>query len=112
MLILLLAAMLVLLNAAASLQVWNRPDVPPPQRVAQLLLVWLLPVVGALLCLVFVAMTRAGDGGGSDPGPSYVNDSGYAWGEGDNGGTRCAADIDSCDGGGDSGGGDGGGGGD
>ena len=63
---LLLAAVLVLLNAVVLAQARNRPDVPLSQLVAQLLLVWLLPVVGALSCLLFVVKTHAGD---PDPDP-------------------------------------------
>lgn len=103
MVILLLAVGLLLLNAVASVRVWHRPQVPQQQRAAQLLVVWLLPVVGALLCMLFVAMTRIEEERHNASGMDCVNDSGYAGDEFGHDGGRC---VESGDSGGDGGGGD------
>lgn len=93
MLILLLGLCLLLFNLVASVLVWKRHEVPAQQRVAQLLMVWLLPVVGGLLCIVFVAMTRATHEDGGSPGAAYTHDSGFAWDDGRHDAGHCAEDA-------------------
>jgi len=46
---------LLALNSWASLRVLSNSDAPAVRRLAQLALVWLVPVVGPVLCLVFLA---------------------------------------------------------
>lgn len=53
-----LAAWLVL-NLLASAAVLRNPLLPASKRLIQLALVWLLPVVGAVVCLVFVSSATA-----------------------------------------------------
>jgi hypothetical protein len=79
MLVLLLVAGLLVVNMAASLYVWAKADAPASQRRLQLLVIWLLPVVGAVLCVMFVGMARSSEGQGQDA----------RW-HGDGGGTHTA----------------------
>lgn len=66
MLVLFLVAGLLVVNTAASLYVWAKADASASQRRLQLLVIWLLPVVGAVLCVMFAAMSRTSDGQGPD----------------------------------------------
>lgn len=43
----------VVLNALASWRVLRLPLLERPQRILQLVLTWLVPLVGAIICLVF-----------------------------------------------------------
>ena len=52
---------LVLINAVASLAVMRSPLLSGGQRVFQLGLIWLLPLIGAVICLTFaITEARAG----------------------------------------------------
>lgn len=99
----LLALVPVGLNLFASLAVLRAPSSTPSQRRLQLALVWLLPVIGAVLCLVFASAQRGGRGAGSDDGANTMP---YAVLPADGGGNACTSSQA-----GDCGGGDGGGGG-
>jgi hypothetical protein len=96
--------MVVVANAAASMYLWKRKETPVAQRQLQLLLVWALPVVGALLCVIAVSMTRASDGVVTDPRPRFDAEGSVHDGEIRHDYTDCATDS-SCDGGGGDGGG-------
>jgi len=51
----------VLLNGFASLRVLRNHPAPPAQRILQLAMIWLLPVVGAVVCLSFLATAQTSD---------------------------------------------------
>ena len=67
---------LTLLNAGASIQVAKNHAASATQRTAQMALIWLVPVVGAVVCLIFLrtdslssaALEPVSLGGGVDPG--------------------------------------------
>lgn len=54
-------AAVIVLNGFASLRVFRNHQVTLAQRRLQLILIWLLPVVGAVLCLSFLASTHGVD---------------------------------------------------
>ncbi|MCL6712957.1 hypothetical protein M8R20_38905 [Pseudomonas sp. R2.Fl] len=56
-----LIAVWLMLNFVASARVLGDADMPRSRRVAQLALVWLAPVLGAVLCLAFRATVTLGD---------------------------------------------------
>lgn len=97
------ALLVVVLNLIASFFILRIKDQTSTQRLLQIALVWLLPVIGAVLCLTFAtsllpaaARGQATDAGmmvGDIPGHPIVN------------GSNCGGAV-SCD---DAGGGDGGG---
>ena len=101
----LLALVPIGLNLMASRAVLRAPLATPSQRRLQLALIWLLPAIGAVLCLVF---TASQDGTGR-PWPPHAGDGAgmaYAVLPADDGGA-CGVSSDT---GGGCGGGDGGGG--
>jgi len=51
---------LVVLNATATAAVLRNGLFTARQRVLQLLLAWLIPVVGAVICLIVVATQKSG----------------------------------------------------
>ncbi len=67
---------LLVLNTVASVRVLRNPAVSTTQHIFQLVLVWLLPVVGAVVCLVFLQAESPSSAtslnqdafGGVDPG--------------------------------------------
>ncbi len=91
------------LNLFASRAVLRAPFSTPSQRRLQLALVWLLPAIGAVLCLVFAASQRGERRPGSDDGANTMP---YAVLPADGSGDACTSSQA-----GDCGGGDGGGGG-
>lgn len=104
----LLLVLLVLgLNAVATVVIVRRDGVSAGGRAVQLLLVWLLPLVGAILCMAVATADGSGsreDGGGShDTSVGYSSDnhshhsySSSDCGSGDSGG---GGDGGSCGGG-------------
>lgn len=98
-LVLLSAALGVALNIAASIAVFRIPGALLSQRLLQLALIWLLPILGAVLCWAFAASQAAAaaapermeplylpsDGGPADM-PVNAAGSGCIGGEGDGGG--------------------------
>jgi membrane glycosyltransferase len=50
-----LSLLVIALNAIATWRVLRSPLLSPAQTTLQLALVWLLPVLGAVLCLAFAA---------------------------------------------------------
>lgn len=51
----------LMLNFVASAKLIGDADMPRSRRAAQLALVWLVPVLGAVVCLVFRATDMLGD---------------------------------------------------
>ena len=98
----LFAMLVVLLNLIASFFIFRIKDQTGVQRLLQLAVVWLLPFIGAVLCLAFATslLPAAARGQATDAG-MMVGDipSHHA------GGSDCG-DAVSCDGGGGDGGGD------
>ena len=92
---LILVALVVGLNLVATFVVLGREEVSAGGRAAQLLLVWLLPLVGAILCMsaatAYGSSSRAdGSGGGSyDSSGSYSSDSNSSH---SHGGSDCSSD--------------------
>lgn len=97
------ALLVVLLNLIASFFIFRINDQTGTQRLLQLAVVWLLPVIGAVLCLAFATSllpsaargqaTDAGMMAGDIPGRQIA-------------GVSDCGDAASCDGGGSDGGGD------
>lgn len=54
-------AAVAILNGFASARVLRSSPAPLTQRSLQLAMIWLLPVVGAVVCLSFLATTEAAD---------------------------------------------------
>ncbi|MGE8287380.1 MAG: hypothetical protein ACN6RG_05445 [Stenotrophomonas sp.] len=98
------ALLLVLVNLVATGAVFRVPDLSASQRVLQIATIWLLPVIGAVLCLSF-ASTQANTAAtprddtftASDGGGPILGTDAHA--------SECSGDAGSCDGGGDGGGG-------
>lgn len=106
---LVLIALVLGLNLVASFVVLGRDDLPVSSRAGQLLVVWLLPLVGAIVCMAMAtadgAPARAdGSGGGaydssggsSGDSPSHSHHSYSSSDCGDSGG---GGDGGSCGGG-------------
>jgi hypothetical protein len=103
---------LALFNAFVSCVILARHRLSRSQKVAQVAIVWLLPAVGAIICMTMASTLDRREGTGTD-GVGVSDPSGFDGGIVHAGGH----DAPSCDFGGDSGGcdsggGDGGGGGD
>lgn len=63
----LLLALLVLgLNVVATVVIVQREGLSAGGRAVQLLLVWLLPLVGAIVCMAVATADGSGGGGGGD----------------------------------------------
>lgn len=73
---LVLVALVLGLNLVATFVVLGREEVSAGGRTVQLLLVWLLPLVGAILCLAVA--TADGSGSRGDGGGSHDTSVGYA----------------------------------
>ncbi|WP_303638302.1 MULTISPECIES: hypothetical protein [Stenotrophomonas] len=104
---LVLIALVLGLNLVATFVVVGRDDLPVSSRAGQLLVVWLLPLVGAILCMAMATADGSpgradGAGGGPyDASGSHASDSTSPHSYG---GAECGSDS--------GGGGDGGSGGD
>ncbi|WP_312252459.1 hypothetical protein [Stenotrophomonas sp.] len=94
---LILVALVLGLNLVATFVVLGREEVSAGGRAVQLLLVWLLPLVGAILCMAAAtadgSSSRAdGSGGGSyDSSGSYSSDS-HSSHSHSHGGSDCSSD--------------------
>ena len=98
----LFALLVVLLNVIASIFVFRIDGQTGTQRLLQLAVVWLLPVIGAVLCLAFATSSLPA------AARSQATDAGMMVGDIPShhaGGSDCG-DAVSCDGGGGDGGGD------
>ena len=49
---------LLLLNAVATLRLFQGKDIPRTRRLAQLAVIWLVPVVGPVVCLTLLATDK------------------------------------------------------
>ncbi|WP_313274831.1 hypothetical protein [Stenotrophomonas sp.] len=96
------ALLAILLNLIASFFIFRIDGQTGTQRLLQLVVVWLLPVVGAVLCLTFATSLRsaAARGQATDAGMMVGDIPGHQI----TGGGDCG-DAVSCDGGGGDGGG-------
>lgn len=97
-----LIALVLGLNLVATYVVLRRDDVSVGGRMVQLLLVWLLPLVGAILCMAIATAdgpVSRGDGsfaGSHDFSGGYASDS---HGSHSHGGSDCSSDSGGGDGG-------------
>lgn len=97
------ALLVVFLNLIASVFLFRIKDQTGMQRLLQLALVWLLPVIGAVLCLAFATslLPAAARGQATDAGMMVGDIPGHRLADGSD-----CADAVSCDGGSGDGGGD------
>jgi hypothetical protein len=79
--LLIAVAALLALNAAASLRVVRNPFLATRQKATQLSLVWLLPAVGSIICLVMPSTDRLEAGTSFDKNAfvDSVDASGAGW---------------------------------
>ncbi|MBH1493905.1 hypothetical protein JY423_05760 [Stenotrophomonas maltophilia] len=97
----LLLVLLVLgLNVVATVVIAQRDGLTAGGRTVQLLLVWLLPLVGAILCMAVA--TADGSGSRGDGGASYDSSGGYS-GDNHSHHSHSSSDCSSDGGGGDGG---------
>ena len=99
----LLVAVVVLVNAVASVVVLRIPVFSTQQRLLQLALIWFVPIIGAIVCAAFASSQALGAASPSTMDPLYLPSDGGAP-EGPGTGICGCGSVD--------GGGDGGGGGD
>lgn len=99
----LLLVLLVLgLNAVATVVIAKRDGLSTGGRTVQLLMVWLLPLVGAIVCLAVATADGSGIRGDNSPGSGYDHPGGHS---GDNyshhshSSFDCSSDGGSCGGG-------------
>ena len=101
---LILAVLLVLLvlglNVVATVVIAQRDCLTAGGRTVQLLLVWLPPLVGAILCMAVA--TADGSGSRGEGGASYDSSGGYS-GDNQSHHSHSSADCSSDGGGGDGG---------
>lgn len=97
------ALMVVVLNLISSFCIFRINDQTGTQRLLQLAVVWLLPVIGAVLCLAFATslLPAAARGQATDAGMMAGDIPGHQIA-----GVSDCSDAVSCDGGGGDGGGD------
>jgi len=50
--------LLVVTNIAASIYVARAPRYERSQTIAQIILIWVLPIIGAVICIVFLYQDR------------------------------------------------------
>lgn len=75
---LLFVAVVVLINAVASLRVLRIPVFSRSQRVLQLALIWLVPIIGAGICIAFATSQALGPAAPSTHDPLYLPSDGGA----------------------------------
>lgn len=93
---LLLGAVLALGNIIASVAVLRVSVLSPSQRVLQLALIWLVPVIGAVVCGAFAASQALGPTSSSTIDPLYPSSDGSASEVQDLGFSGCDAGDSSC----------------
>ena len=75
----LLLVLLVLgLNAVATVVIAKRDGLSAGGRTVQLLMVWLLPLVGAIVCLAVATADGSGIQGDNSPGSGYDHPGGHS----------------------------------
>ena len=75
---LLLVVVVVLVNVAASVVVLRVSVFSPSQRLLQLALIWLLPIIGAVVCVAFASSQALGPASPSTIDPLYLPNDGGA----------------------------------
>ena len=100
-LILMLISVVAMINVAASVVVLRAPIFSSSQRLLQLALIWIVPVIGAVVCVVFASSQAAGQSTPSKMDPLYLPSDGGAPVGASTGSVGCGGG----DGGGDCGGG-------
>ncbi len=75
---LVLVALVLGLNLVATFVVLGREEVSAGGRTVQLLMVWLLPLVGAIVCLAVATADGSGIRGDNSPGSGYDHPGGHS----------------------------------
>lgn len=88
---LVLVALVLGLNLVATFVVLGREEVSAGGRLMQLLLVWLLPLVGAILCMAAATADGSSSRADGSGGGSYDSSDSYSSGSSD-----CSSDSGSC----------------
>jgi hypothetical protein len=100
----LLLVLLVLgLNVVATVVIVRRDGLSAGGRTVQLLLIWLLPLVGAILCMAVATADGSGSRGGNGLGGAYDYSGGYSgdnYSQHNHSSSDCGSDGGSSDGGG------------
>ncbi|MCF7222768.1 hypothetical protein [Marilutibacter chinensis] len=104
------AAVVIVLNLVATTRILRAVAFSPSQQLVQLMLTWLLPVMGATICIAFARSQAIGDARERERLDPYAcsdgaSGDGYPALSGD-GACGSAFGGDGCGGGGDGGGGD------
>lgn len=95
-LMLLLGVVLALGNIVASVAVLRVSVLSPSQRALQLALIWLVPVIGAVVCAAFASSQAAGSTSSDTSDPLYLSSDGGASGGQDAGFSGCDAGDSGC----------------
>lgn len=102
----LLLVLLVLgLNVVATVVIVKRDGLSAGGRTVQLLLIWLLPLVGAILCMAVATADGSGSRGDNGLGGAYDYSGGYSgdnYSQHNHSSSDCGSDGGSSDGGGSS----------
>ncbi len=100
----LLLVLLVLgLNVVATVVIVRRDGLSAAGRTVQLLLIWLLPLVGAILCMAVATADGSGSRGDNGLGGAYDYSGGYSgdnYSQHNHSSSDCGSDGGSSDGGG------------
>ena len=96
---LVLIALVLGLNVVATYVVVRRDDVSVVGRMVQLLLVWLLPLVGAILCMAAATAEGSSSRADGSGGGSYDSSGSYSSDSHSHGGSDCSSDSGGGDGG-------------
>lgn len=86
-----LIALVLGLNLVATFVVAGRDGLSVGERLVQLLLVWLLPLVGAILCMAAATADGSSSRADGSGGGSYDSSDSYSSGSSD-----CSSDSGSC----------------
>ncbi|EQM81944.1 hypothetical protein JY464_18330 [Stenotrophomonas maltophilia] len=76
--VLLLVLLVLGLNAVATVVIAKRDGLSAGGRTVQLLMVWLLPLVGAIVCLAVATADGSGIRGDNSPGSGYDHPGGHS----------------------------------
>lgn len=95
-LMLLLGAVLALGNIVASVAVLRVSVLSPSQRALQVALIWLVPVIGAVVCAAFASSQAAGSTSSGTSDPFYLSSDGGVSGGQDAGFSGCDAGDSGC----------------
>lgn len=95
-LMLLLGVVLALGNIVASVAVLRVSVLSPSQRALQVALIWLVPVIGAVVCAAFASSQVAGSTSSGTSDPFYLSSDGGASAGQDAGFSGCDAGDSGC----------------